>query len=238
MEPGLWPGDIVIARRNVAVRPNDVVIARMSGRDVLKRVSEVFPNGSVFLVGDNLSASTDSRTLGAVKDSDILGVAVIKLKFAKQTPAPIPLRKNLVWVPYFVTAITVLMLLAQLLTFDKYVPIISTYYVPGGLVATKIVAAMLVLGELLALPFWLRMNLSPLFRLTSMASGVFFVFLWILLLAWALANSLTLDNTGHFGAVLQNPLSWWVLIAHLFLIGLTVFSAYILNAPKVLRYRR
>lgn len=237
MRPGLRPGNIIIARRKQHIRIGDVVVARMGGREVIKRVCELGPKGFV-LLGDNHPASTDSRTLGPVAQSDILGVRVMKLRFAEATAPPPPLRKDLLWVPYGLAALTTFMLLAQLLTFDKFVVILEAYFLPGGDVMARVVAALLVMGELFALPFWLRMNLSPLASAASLVSGVVFMTLWLLITLWALVISLTVDTSGRFGALVTMPFGWWVPLENLFFVGAIVLAAYVLNAPKVLRGRR
>lgn len=76
MQPTLLPGTIVIGcRRRLQYVPRSVVIARMSGREVIKRVDSVQPDG-VWLLGDNPVYSTDSRQGGLVRQSDILAVVV------------------------------------------------------------------------------------------------------------------------------------------------------------------
>jgi type IV secretory pathway protease TraF len=40
---------------------------------MIKRVARVTPDGRLFVVGDNPSESTDSRTFGALPPSQILG---------------------------------------------------------------------------------------------------------------------------------------------------------------------
>ena len=238
MVPGLEPGNIVIAARHKTLRLDDVVVARMNGREVIKRVTRIKPDGRLFLQGDNAQASTDSRSLGLVDKSDILGVSIMKLKFAKATPPPQLVRKDLGWLPYLLAALTAVMLLAQLLTFDKFVPTLGTYFLPGGEVTAKIVAAALVISELFALPFWLRMDLSPLFRLKSLLCGLFFAALWTLLTIWTFTQNITVDNSGIAGNLVVVPQGWGMIIGELIFLGATVLAAYILNARNVLKIRR
>ncbi|MDJ0707325.1 MAG: nickel-type superoxide dismutase maturation protease [Leptolyngbyaceae cyanobacterium MO_188.B28] len=80
MEPLLQPGDeILIAPRAYWRSPpsiSDIVIARRPDRldlRVIKRVTDVSADGACFLTGDNLQASTDSRTFGWVTPEHILG---------------------------------------------------------------------------------------------------------------------------------------------------------------------
>lgn len=74
MEPALHNGDIVIAR-NLKPKLSDIVIARIDGREVIKRITKIKQN-SMHLSGDNLAHSTDSRNYGMINSSNITGVVV------------------------------------------------------------------------------------------------------------------------------------------------------------------
>lgn len=74
MHPTLKQGDIVFVRKihHMHVQSNDVVIAIINGKEVIKRVG-LIKNGKIFLIGDNKAASTDSRTFGLVPCTKVLG---------------------------------------------------------------------------------------------------------------------------------------------------------------------
>lgn len=78
MEPSLYNGDIVITRRKTP-KVGDIVIAKINGREVIKRVKSCSPT-ALFLQGDNLSASTDSRNYGPVDFTSLLGVVSFTFK--------------------------------------------------------------------------------------------------------------------------------------------------------------
>lgn len=82
MIPSLYAGDIVVG---IKKRPKhqDIVIAKVGEREVIKRVQNVSPT-SLFLVGDNAGASTDSRSYGEVPMTSLLGV--VKITFKKKRP--------------------------------------------------------------------------------------------------------------------------------------------------------
>ena len=76
MVPALEPGDAVVAVAGLAARPGQVVAVhdpRDRDRLLVKRVVAVEPGGSLVVAGDNLAASTDSRTFGPVAPALVAG---------------------------------------------------------------------------------------------------------------------------------------------------------------------
>jgi len=78
MEPSLYDGDIVVARKKMP-KIGDVVIVKVDGREVVKRIKSHSPT-TLFLLGDNSSASTDSRHYGDVPYASLLGVVTFTFK--------------------------------------------------------------------------------------------------------------------------------------------------------------
>ena len=75
MEPTLREHRLVVFSRVCNYTVGDIVLAFMDGREVVKRISE-YRDGQVFLVGDNESQSTDSRTHGWLIDRQVHGKLV------------------------------------------------------------------------------------------------------------------------------------------------------------------
>ena len=66
MAPRLKPGKIIIAWTSLRrPHPGQVVIINHQGREKIKRIERIDPNNDqLFLIGDNLEASSDSRHFG------------------------------------------------------------------------------------------------------------------------------------------------------------------------------
>jgi nickel-type superoxide dismutase maturation protease len=80
MLPLLQPGDEILvnfkAYRNQPPQPGDIIVAQHPYKPqtrIVKRVTEVRPDGSCFVKGDNPAESTDSRAFGWMSAQQILG---------------------------------------------------------------------------------------------------------------------------------------------------------------------
>ncbi|MCA9339261.1 hypothetical protein KC939_02850 [Candidatus Saccharibacteria bacterium] len=97
----------------------------------------------------------------------------------KQIKAVLPPKlknKHAQFFAWFLGLIFLLMALVQLVKFEKFTPFIESVFDGGA--AGKAIAAIIVTTEVFALPFLLRMALSPLMRFCSMVCG------WLAALTW------------------------------------------------------
>ena len=120
----------------------------------------------------------------------------------------------------------VVMVLAQLFAYEKFPDLIAAYELPGGIVTAHLVAALLVISSVFALPFLLRMSVSPLMRFVSMACG------WIVPTIWiVLGNSLTvfhptIANVGLLGARVTLLPGIWVLCVAIALLVMAAWASW------------
>ena len=86
MLPTFAPGDrLLLVRRARRLRVGDVVAVadpRLASRRLVKRVSAI-TGGDVELAGDNPAASTDSRTFGSVRVTDVRHLVVRRYASAR-----------------------------------------------------------------------------------------------------------------------------------------------------------
>lgn len=72
MAPVLTHGQVVICWRSPRVHPDDVVIVAHDGLEKIKRIAHARTH-HIYLLGDNLGASTDSRQFGWLSHSAVVG---------------------------------------------------------------------------------------------------------------------------------------------------------------------
>lgn len=75
MAPTLHDGQLVVGRQTRELVAGDVVIISHNGLEKIKRI-ERHEGDLVYLLGDNPSASTDSRTLGWLPAKTILAKVI------------------------------------------------------------------------------------------------------------------------------------------------------------------
>lgn len=75
MLPTLAPNTVVLAWRTCTVQVGDIVVTHHAGRDKIKRVADV-REGGVYVLGDNLLGSTDSRHFGWLPSTAVSGKVV------------------------------------------------------------------------------------------------------------------------------------------------------------------
>ena len=72
MLPTMHHGQIIFAWRGRHLSQGAVVVLKHQGLEKIKRISEI-KDGQVFVLGDNPSKSTDSRSFGWVDRKSVIG---------------------------------------------------------------------------------------------------------------------------------------------------------------------
>lgn len=102
---------------------------------------------------------------------------------------------------YGLAIVIIVMVISQLMTIEKFLPIMQNYQLLGGTLTAKIVVFMLATSGVFALPFLLRMSLSPLFRLCSAILLNIYALIWVKLGLWVMMTNPPLISTGLLGSL-------------------------------------
>lgn len=121
----------------------------------------------------------------------------------------------------------------QLFEFEEFMPLVESFWLPGGVVIAALIASLIVACEVLALPFLLRMSLSPLMRYVSMVCGLLVPAGWLTIAIWLNVTHNVVDNIGFLGTKVTLPVGWWAVYMTLALLVAAIWSAWGMNRPNV-----
>lgn len=146
---------------------------------------------------------------------------------AKAQAAPTPRSKTAVRVAWVYAAILVIMLIGQLFAFEKFIPLIQGYWLPGGYGTAVLVACCITIAEVFALPYLLRMPLSPLMRECSRVLSIIVSIAWGTLTVYQFVTGDILENAGILGTkVTVSPLLQLVGSVVLFVFAIVVIRGF------------
>ena len=141
-------------------------------------------------------------------------------------PAPKPrsvIARNTAWV--YAGVLTV-MAVGQLFAFEKFIPFMTDADAIGFQVTTPIVLFVLVIAEVFALPFLLRMNLSPLMRWCSLVCSLFVPVVWFVISARIFVTFMFSPAQGWiFGTAVPIPIAYQTVFA-LVLLCVAIYVTY------------
>lgn len=135
-------------------------------------------------------------------------------------------------ITFFTLALAVLLIItvvAQLMTLDKFIPIIENYQLPGGSPTAKITVYLITVSAIFALPFLLRMSLSPLFGWLSVLLLNIYSLTWVVLGAWIVIQNPPLIGTGILGGLPKSLPGSLVLPFGLFLLVASGLATWLLR---------
>jgi type III secretory pathway component EscU len=117
----------------------------------------------------------------------------------------------------------IIFVLCQLFTYDGFIRLLESFWLPGGATTARLLGSVIVVCELFALPFLLRMDLSRLMRIISMVLGWVVPAIWILLTLWINLTVNAISNVGFLGSVIKIQPGWWAVCMS---VGLGLFAAW------------
>lgn len=115
------------------------------------------------------------------------------------TPAPEFRTEVVRYTAWVYAAVLTFMAVGQLFAFEKFIPLLQDYQLPGGYGTAALIGSLAVITEIFALPFLLGMSLSPLMRWVSRAFCVIAPAIWLALALHACAANIVPANGGIFG---------------------------------------
>jgi hypothetical protein len=146
--------------------------------------------------------------------------------FVTASSAPKPKSAYMPLVALLFASIILSMAVAQLFHFEDFVPLVERFGLPGSVLAAHLFASCIVVLEVAALPFLLRMPLSLAMRFVSMISGWLVVGLWLVVQVYLNVNGISLDNSGLFGTVVETNVSWMMVFGLLLLGALAAWASW------------
>ena len=148
------------------------------------------------------------------------------IKFATPTKALKPKTKESEKMAYFYAGLLTIIVLCQLFTFDEFLQLFSSFNLPGGDVMANFMASFIVISEVFALPFLLRINLSPLMRIVSMIFSWVAAASWLKLAIWLMISNNFTDNFGLLGALVELSVGWWAVFFCLAMCTMAAWSSW------------
>jgi hypothetical protein len=127
------------------------------------------------------------------------------------TPAPVTKTKDVKRIATFYAAILVIMAVAQLFTFESFLQLVVSFDLPGDIRGAYFTAALIIIVEVFALPFLLRMPLSSAFRWVSMVCGWLVALLWLFVTVWLAVQDDAVSTVGFLGTVIDMMPGWWAI---------------------------
>jgi len=146
--------------------------------------------------------------------------------FRTPTAAPVPKSKNTATISLFYAVLLVVMVVAQLFTFESFLELFAFFELPGGRSTGYILASALVASQVFALPFLLRMALSPAFRMFSLLSAGLVTDIWLFITLWLAIAQPAVANVGFLGTVVEIVPGWGAVFVALALGTLALWAAW------------
>ncbi len=130
-------------------------------------------------------------------------------------------------VAWVYVALLVIMIVGQLVAFEGFLPLISADYFAGQPYGeAALIGGLIVLTEVFAIPYLLRMTLSPLMRWFSLICSLFASAIWAKLVLLSVLGKEYVFNYGLFGSKVPLHSSAVAVVFSLILLVLAVISAW------------
>jgi hypothetical protein len=131
--------------------------------------------------------------------------------FVKATPPPKVKTSRIMQISLFYAVVLGAMALAQLYTFEEFTGLVFDFNLPFPDSLSYALVPLLIIFEVFALPFLLRMRVSPAFRVLSMVCGWLVAATWLFITLWLVITNQQVTSVGFLGTVAELiPGAWAV----------------------------
>lgn len=144
----------------------------------------------------------------------------------KATEPPKLKKPYAVKVLWALAIIMIVFAIVHLIRIDKLIPTISEIL---GSTGASWFVVLVVISEVFALPYLLRLRVSPLMRIVSGGLVVLVPLIWTCLTIWALGNS---HSTGQFSSYVPTPATWWLVALNVVWLAVSYWSLWLSNFDK------
>ncbi|MDB5167299.1 MAG: rane protein of unknown function [Candidatus Saccharibacteria bacterium] len=142
------------------------------------------------------------------------------------TKAPPVKTSNIITISRLYSVILIIFAVTQLFSFPDFQVLIQSYWLPGGTPSAYLLSGVIVIAEVFALPFLLRMRVSNLFRIVSMVLGWIVPVIWLGISLWLLLSVNAVTNIGFLGTVFVLTPGWWAVFVSLALATLAAWASW------------
>ncbi len=145
---------------------------------------------------------------------------------AKPTKAPQPRSEASKQISIVYAGLLVVMAVAQLYTFESFLELLQGMELPVSAGVSVALGSIIVVREVFALPFLLRMSLSKAFRYVSMFLGWLTAALWLFITTWVVAANAPVETVGFLGTLVELIPGWWAVLISLAFGVLAAWSSW------------
>jgi len=121
--------------------------------------------------------------------------------FVKAYDAPAPRTKESGFAAILYAGLITIMVAAQLFTFEDFIILFSDLFAAIGEPFGVLLATAIVIGEVFALPFLLRIPLSVGFRWVSLSLSALVAIIWLFVTIWGVATRSVVESAGLIGTL-------------------------------------
>ena len=145
---------------------------------------------------------------------------------AKTTAAPKLKNSNIKQLSILLAGLYTIYAVTQLFSFEDFVVLTGSFNLFDSSVLSTVLASLIVVFEVFALPYLLRIRVSALMRVFSMVCSWMVALLWLTISLWLILTVNAVPSLGLFGGLLDIEPGWWAVFFSLSLIILNIWIAW------------